>query len=154
MVSFAKSLGGVICFHVCPPVDLPTFQISAIIALITCCCYFSVIKSCSTLCSPVNCPSLSPGICSNSYSLSQWCHPTISFSVSFSSCPQYFPVSGSFPLSWLFASDGQSIRASASASVLPMNIQGWFSIGFSALLKMFVFGVHVPMFAIKGEIIT
>ena len=55
MVSFAKSLGGVICFHVCPPVDLPTFQISAIIALITCCSYFSVIKSCSTLCSLVNC---------------------------------------------------------------------------------------------------
>ena len=55
MASFAKSLGGVICFHVCPPADLPMFQISAIIALITCCCYFSVIKSCSTLCSPVNC---------------------------------------------------------------------------------------------------
>ena len=75
----------------------------------------------------LSCPPLSPGVCSNSCPLSQWCHPTISFSVApFSSCPQSFSASGSFPMSQLFASGGQSIGASASASVLPMNIQGWF----------------------------
>ena len=69
------------------------------------------------------CPSLSPRVCSNSCPLSWWCHPTISSSVTrFSSCPQSFPTSGSFPVNWFFESDGQSIGASASASVLPMNI--------------------------------
>ena len=73
------------------------------------------------------CPSLSPRVCSNSCSLNQWCHPTISFSViPFSFCPQSFPVSGSFQLSWLFMSGGQSTRVSPSASVLPMSINGWF----------------------------
>ena len=73
------------------------------------------------------CPSPAPGACSNSCPLSRWCHPTISSSaVPFSSCLQSFPASGSFLMSWLFTSDGQSIGASASASVLPMNIQGWF----------------------------
>ena len=66
-------------------------------------------------------------VCTNSCSLSQWCLPTISSSVvPFSSCLQSFPASGSFPMSQLFASGGQSIGASASASVLPVNIQGWF----------------------------
>ena len=83
------------------------------------------------------CPSLSPGVCSNSCPLSQWCHPTISSSVTlFSSCPQSFPASGSFPNSWLFPSGGQSIRASAAASVLPMNIQGWFSLGLTGLISL------------------
>ena len=69
------------------------------------------------------CPSPSPGVCSDLRPLSRWCHPTISSSVTlFSSCLQSFPASGSFPVSQLFASGGQSIRASASASVLPMNI--------------------------------
>ena len=62
--------------------------------------------------------------------LSQWCHPTISSSVtSFSSCPQSFPASGSFPISWLFTSSGQSIGASASGKFLLMNIQNWFTLG-------------------------
>ena len=70
-------------------------------------------------------PSLSPGVCENSYPLSQWCYPTISCSVvPFSSCLQSFPASGSSPMSQLFASGGQSTGASASASLLPMNIQG------------------------------
>ena len=74
------------------------------------------------------CASLSPGVCPNSCPLSQWCHPTISSSViPFSSCPQFFSASGAFPRSWLFASGGQS--TGASASVLPMNMQGWFPIG-------------------------
>ena len=73
------------------------------------------------------CPSPSPGVCPNSCPLSWWCHPTILSSVTpCSSCLQSFPASGSFPMRWLLASGGQSIGASASASVLPMNIQGWF----------------------------
>ena len=80
------------------------------------------------------CPSPTPGVYSNSCPLSQWCHPTISSSVvSFFSCLQSFPTSGSFPISQLFASGGQSMRVSASASVLPMNIQDWFPLGLSGL---------------------
>ena len=71
------------------------------------------------------CPSPSPGVCPNSCPLIWRCHPPISSSVaSFSSCLQSFLAAGSFPKSWLFSSGGQSIGASASASVLPMNIQG------------------------------
>ena len=89
------------------------------------CCY-SVSELCPTLCNPwtavrwVSCPSLSTRVCWSSCPLSQWCHPTISFSVAlFSSCLQSFPASRSFPMSRLFIPSGQSIRASASASVLP-----------------------------------
>ena len=79
--------------------------------------------------------SLSPGVCSNSCPLCLWCYPTISSSVPpFSSCPQSFPASGSFPISQFFASDGQSIGA--SASVLPMNIQGWFPLGWTGLISL------------------
>ena len=67
------------------------------------------------------CPSLSLGVCSNSCPLSWWCHPIISSVTVFSLCPQSFPTSGSFPMSWLFASDGQSIGASAPASALPVS---------------------------------
>ena len=81
------------------------------------------------------CPSLSPGVCSNSCPLSQWCHPTISSSVvCFSSGLQSFPVSGSFPMSRLFTSGSQSIRV--SASVLPVNIQGWFPLGLTDLISL------------------
>ena len=70
--------------------------------------------------------SLSPGVCSNSCPLSRWCHSTISPSViPFSFCPQSFPRSGAFPMNWLFTSGGQNIEISALASVLPMNIKGW-----------------------------
>ena len=73
------------------------------------------------------CPSPTPGAYSNSCPLSQWCHPTTSSSViPFSSCLQSFPLSGSFPMSQFFASGGQNIGVSASALVLPMNIQDWF----------------------------
>ena len=75
------------------------------------------------------CLSPSPRACSNSCPLSQWCHLTISSSiVPFSSLLQSFPVSGSFLMSQLFASGGQSIRTSASTSVLPVNIQDWFAL--------------------------
>ena len=81
------------------------------------------------------CPLSSHRACSNSCPLSQWCHPTISSSViPFSSCLQSFPASGSFPMSQFFALAGQSIGASASASVLPMNIQGWFPLGLTGLI--------------------
>ena len=80
-------------------------------------------------------PSLSRGVCSNSCPLSQWCHPTISSSVTpFSSCPQFLPASGPFPM--LFASGGQSIGAPASASVLPMNTEGWFPLGLTGLMSL------------------
>ena len=76
--------------------------------------------------SKLPCCSPSPRACSDSCPLSQWCHPTISSSVvPFSSCPQSFPASGSFPVSRLFTSGGQSNGTSASASVLPVNIQDW-----------------------------
>ena len=83
------------------------------------------------------CLSLSPWVCANSHPLSQWCHPTISSSVvPFSSSPQSFPASGSFPVSQFFSSGGQSIGASASALVLPMNIQDWFPLGLTSLISL------------------
>ena len=79
------------------------------------------------------CPSPTPGVYTNSCPLSQWCHPAISSSVvPFSSYLQSFPASGSFPISWLFALGGQSIGA--LATVLPMNIWGWFLLGSTALI--------------------
>ena len=81
--------------------------------------------------------SLLPGICSNSCPFSQWCFLTISSSVaSFSSCPQSFPASESSPMSWLFTSGGQSVEASASALVLPMNIQDWFPFRLTGLISL------------------
>ena len=83
------------------------------------------------------CPSPSPRVCSNSCPSSWWCHPTISSSVVSSSCLQSFPASGSFPMSQFFTSGGQSIRASASASVLPVNIQHWFPLRLTGLLSLY-----------------
>ena len=83
------------------------------------------------------CPPLSSRVCSNSCPLSLWCHPIISSSATlFSSCPQSFPVSGSFPMSQFFTSGGQSIGVSALASVLPMNIQDWFPLGLTGLISL------------------
>ena len=83
------------------------------------------------------CPSPNPGAYSNSCPLIQWCHPTISSSVTpFSSCFQSFPASGSFQTSQLFASGGQSIGASASASALPMHIQDWFPLGWIVWISL------------------
>ena len=101
-------------------------------------CCGSLTQSCLILCESMNCstpdscPVLSPRVCSNSRPLS---YLTISFSVTlFSSCSQSLPASGSSPMSWLFASDGQSIGASASA--LPMNIQDWFPLGLIGLISL------------------
>ena len=83
------------------------------------------------------CPSLTPKPCSNSYPLSPWCHPTISFSViPFSSSLQSFPASGSSQMSQYFASGGQNIGVSASASVLLMNIQDWFPLRLTCLISL------------------
>ena len=91
----------------------------------------------ANLLSPQTCPSLSPGDCSNSCPLNQWCYLTISSSVTpFSFCFQSLPASGSIPVSQLFTSGGESIGTSASASVLPMNIQSWFPLGLTALISL------------------
>ena len=83
------------------------------------------------------CPSLSPEACSNSCPLSQWCYLTVSSAAApFSFCLQSLPASGSFPVSQLFTSGGQSTGASASAPVLPMNIQGWFPLGLTGLISL------------------
>ena len=103
--------------------------------------------SCVRLCDPMElqyarlpCPSPTSRACSNSCPLSRWCHPNISSSVivPFSSCHQSFPASGSFPVVLLFTSEywSQSIGASASASVLPMNIEGWFLLGLTGLISL------------------
>ena len=90
---------------------------------------------CST--SDLTCPSATPRDYSNSCPWSWWCHPTISFSVvPFSSHLQSFQVSGSFPMSQFFTSSGQSIGVSASASVLPMNIQDWFPLALTGFISL------------------
>ena len=114
------------------------------------CCFCSVTQSCLAFCDPWTaapqacpspsvhhpCPSPSPGVCSNSCPLSLWGHPTISsFVIPFSSCLKSFPASGSFLMSGHFTSGGQSIT-SASASVLPMNIQDCFSLGLTGLISL------------------
>ena len=83
------------------------------------------------------CPSPTPRLYSNSCPLSQWCHPTISSSIiPFSSHLQSFPASGSFQMSQLFTSGGQSIGVSASTSVLAMNIQDWFPLGWTGWISL------------------
>ena len=103
----------------------------------------SVTQSCLTLWSHglehsrPPCSSPTPGVYSNSCPLSRWYHPTISSSVvPFSSCLQSFPASGSFPMSQHFTSGGQSIGASASTSILPMNTQDWSPLGWTGRISL------------------
>ena len=106
--------------------------------------FSSVAQSCLIPCDPMDysftrlpCPSPAPGACSNSCSSSWWCHPTISSSVvPFSSCLQSFPASESFPMNQFFSSGGQTIGVSASASVLPMNIQDWIPLGLTGGISL------------------
>ena len=107
------------------------------------CCYCSVTKSYLTLPlhglqhSGIPCPSPSPRVCPKSCPLSQWWYQTTSSSVSpFSSGPQSFPASKSFPMSQLFASGGQSTGAPASASIFPKTIQGWFPLRLTGLISL------------------
>ena len=84
-----------------------------------------------------SCPSPTPRVYSNSCPFSRWYHPTISSSVvPFSSCPQSYPASGSFPMSQVFTEGGQSIGVSASTSVLPMNIQDWFPLRWTGWISL------------------
>ena len=120
--------------------------------------FSSVAQSCPTLCDPMDysmpgfpvlhhLPELASKLpeLPNSCPLSGWCHPTISSSViPFSSCFQSFPASGSFQMSQLFASGGQSIGASASASVLPVNIQDWFPLGLTGWISLQSKGLSTP----------
>ena len=110
------------------------------------CC--SVNQSCLTLgqhglqCASLPHPSPSPGACSNSCPLSWWCHLAISCSaVPVSSCLLSFSATGSFPMSSFFSSGGHSIETSTSASVLPMNIQGWFPSGLTYLISLLCKGL-------------
>ena len=85
----------------------------------------------------LSCPLSTPGAYSNSCPSSQWCHPTISSTVfPFSFCLQSFPASGSFPVSQFFVSGGQSVGTSATASILPMNIQDWFPLGWTGWISL------------------
>ena len=96
------------------------------------------------------CPSPTPGVYPNSCSLSRWCHPAISSSVvPFSSCLQSFPASGSFSMSLLFVSGGQSIGASASA--LPMNFQSWFPLGLTGLISLLSKGLSRVFFSVTVQ---
>ena len=90
------------------------------------------------------CSSPTAGVYSNSCPLSRWCHPTISSSVSPFSHLQSFPASGSFPVSQFFASGGQSFGVSASASVLPMNIQDWFPLGLTGWISLLLLCLNYP----------
>ena len=107
-----------------------------------CCCCCSVAKSCATL-SPhglqhtkLPCPSPTPRAYSNLGPSSQWCHPTVSFPIRFSSQLQSFPASGSFQMSQFFTSGGQSTGVSASASVLPLTIRDWFPLGWTGWMSL------------------
>ena len=89
------------------------------------------------------CPSPTPGVYPNLCPSSRWCHPAISSSVvPFSSCPQSLPASGSFPMSQLFPWGGQSIGVSASASVLPVNTQDWFPLGWTGWISLLSKGLQ------------
>ena len=140
----------------CETECLLCFQVFKYICCLCCC---SVAKSCPTCLWPhglqharLPCPSLSPGVCSNSCPFSWWCHPTISsFAASFSSYPQSFPALGSFPMSQLFTLGGQSVGASASAAVLPMNVQGWFPLGVTGLISLLSKGLSRVFFIITVQ---
>ena len=101
------------------------------------------------------CPSPTPRSCSNWCPSSQWCHPTISFSVvPFSSCLQSFPGSGSFPTNQCFSSGCQSIGASVSTSVLLMNIQDWFPLGLTGWISLQSKGLSRVFFNATVKIIS
>ena len=120
------------------------------------CC--SVAKSCQTLRpyglqhTRLPCPPPSSGVCSNSCPLSLWCYLTISVAL-FSSCPQSFPASGAFPVSQLFPSGSQSIGASVSSSVFPVNIQGWFPSTVLLFWDLYFFGNCSPRITVIGSLL-
>ena len=117
-----------------PSLSISSFEIFQFSSITQCCL---TLQSHGLRQARLLCSSPTPGVCSNSCPLSQWCHSTISSSgIPFFSCPQSFPASGSFPMSGLFPSGGHNIGASASASVLPVTIQGWFPLGLTGLILL------------------
>ena len=123
------------------PSTLCIYLVNSMLLLFSCQVMFNFLQP-HGLHSRLPCPLPSSRVCSSSCLLNQWCHPTISSSVTlFSFNLQSFPASRSFPLSQLFTSGVQSIRASASASVLPMNIQGWFPLRLIGLISLFSYGL-------------
>ena len=122
------------CFHQCMSDIRKVFRTSVQFT-------HSVVSNCLWPHGPQNtrspCPSSIPEVYPNSSPLNWWCHPTISSSVfPFSSCLQYYPASGSFPMSQLFTSGGQSTGVSASASFLPMNTQDWSPLGWTGWISL------------------
>ena len=117
--------------------DVPVYwETALVVAVQLLSCVWLFATPWSTACW-LPCPSLSPGVSSNSCPLSQWWYLIIlSSAAPFSFCCQSFPTSESFPVSWLFISGGQIIGASASAWVLPMNIQGWFPLGLTGSISL------------------
>ena len=116
--------------------------------------FSSVSQSCPTFCNPWSKACQTSQTNSHSYPnscpLSQWCHPIISSSViPFSSCPQSFPSSGSFQMSQLFTSGGQSIGVSASTSVLPMNTQDWYPLGWTSRISLQLYTINCIHFVIS-----
>ena len=124
-----------------------TQGIWALTLIIDCCCccslcHVQLFVSPLTTIPQASCPSSSPGVCSNSCPLGQWCHPTISSSViPFSFCLPSLLASRSFLMSQLFTSGGQTIGTSTSASVFPMHIQGWFPLGLTGLISLLYKGL-------------
>ena len=159
-MNFDKSVQLCICFHI---QDLEHFPQSSLVRL---CGQFLPLSSVQFSRSVVSdslwpresqharppCPSPTPGVHSDSCPLSQWCHPAISSSVvPFSSCPQSFPGSESFPMSQLFAWGGQSTGVSAFASFLPKNTQGWSSYPYSqAITNLFSIVLLFAEYYING----
>ena len=136
IVLFLKIITTYTCIRTIKGCQKEKINVSMYMCYTHICTLISSVQSLSYvwLCNPMDCST--PGfpvhyqLLSNSCPLSRWYHPTISSSViPFSSCPQSFPASGSFRMSQFFTSGGQSIGVSASASVLPMNIQDWFPLG-------------------------
>ena len=143
---YAKILGHSLGISSTPFAEIVQSKLSISFSFCTPSCFSSVEFSCSVVSNSLRpyglqharlpCPSPTPRAYSNSYPSHQWCHPTISSSIiPFSSCLQSFPATGSFPLSQ-FSSGGQNIGVSASASVLPMNIQDWFPLGWTGWISL------------------
>ena len=139
----------------CPESPLCSFCSSLTSTLSLFCCYYSVAKLCPTLCDPMDCSKPGSPVLHNLLEFVQihthWVddaiqpsHPLLPL---FSFCLQSFPASGSFPMSQFFSSGGQSIRASALARVLPMNIQGWFPLGLTGLISLLSKGLSRVSFS-------
>ena len=142
--SDSQLMGGAVL----PPISCLAWGEPVLESTGSCCC--STTKRCPTLCHPMDYSTPDSPFFTVSQSLvkfmSEWCHPNSSSSVGpFSSCPQSFPASGYFPMSWLLTSNGQSIGASASASVLPMNSQDWCPLELTVLISLLSRGLSRVM---------